>query len=211
MSPGPWWLKPLWSLRQQVEVSRMLSEATGARQGSSSQRLEPLRVLHRHRGGDHGERLVGGEQAVAPGEQVALEPALAEVLAEHLHHPAVRATRDRRSATGAPRGTGSRPRRPRRGGCEFVSSGQKSRKFACRVGAVDVAQQLAERTRRLALLGPGRVDRQRVRREVGEVERRRAGGRRWRAGWRPCAVALGAARPARGTSRPSSSKSSSGR
>ena len=31
--PGPWWLKPLWSLRQQVEVSRMLSDATGARQG----------------------------------------------------------------------------------------------------------------------------------------------------------------------------------
>ncbi len=34
--PGPWWLKPLWSLRQQVEVSRMLSEAIGARHGSRS-------------------------------------------------------------------------------------------------------------------------------------------------------------------------------
>ncbi len=32
--PGPWWLKPLWSLRQQVEVSSTLSEATGARQSS---------------------------------------------------------------------------------------------------------------------------------------------------------------------------------
>ena len=31
--PGPWWLKPLWSLRQQVDVSRMLSDAIGARQG----------------------------------------------------------------------------------------------------------------------------------------------------------------------------------
>ena len=35
MSPGPWWLNPLWSLRQQVEVSRMLSESfTDARHGS---------------------------------------------------------------------------------------------------------------------------------------------------------------------------------
>ena len=34
--PGPWWLKPLWSLRQQVEVSSTFSEATGARQASSA-------------------------------------------------------------------------------------------------------------------------------------------------------------------------------
>ena len=33
IKPGPWWLKPLWSLRQQVDVSRMLSDAIGARQG----------------------------------------------------------------------------------------------------------------------------------------------------------------------------------
>ena len=34
--PGPWWEKPLWSLRQQVEVSSTFSEATGARHGSSA-------------------------------------------------------------------------------------------------------------------------------------------------------------------------------
>ena len=67
----------------------MLSEATGSRQGSSSGLLQPLGVLHRHRGRDHRERLVGREQPVAAGEQVALEPALAVVLAEHLHHAAV--------------------------------------------------------------------------------------------------------------------------
>ena len=33
--PGPWWLKPLWSLRQQVDVSRTFSEATGRRQCSA--------------------------------------------------------------------------------------------------------------------------------------------------------------------------------
>ena len=35
MRPGPWWLKPLLSLRQQVEVSSTFSDATGARQLSS--------------------------------------------------------------------------------------------------------------------------------------------------------------------------------
>lgn len=30
--PGPWWLKPLWSFRQQVDVSSTFSEGTGARQ-----------------------------------------------------------------------------------------------------------------------------------------------------------------------------------
>ena len=35
MKPGPWCENPLWSLRQQVEVSRTLREATGARQDSS--------------------------------------------------------------------------------------------------------------------------------------------------------------------------------
>jgi hypothetical protein len=33
------------------------------------------------------EGLVRGEQAVPPGERVPLQPALAEVFAEHLHHP----------------------------------------------------------------------------------------------------------------------------
>ena len=34
MSPGPWWLKPLWSLRQQVEVKRMFNDGMGSRQES---------------------------------------------------------------------------------------------------------------------------------------------------------------------------------
>src|SRR5215218_7551738 len=88
ISPGPWWLKPLWSLRQQVEVSSRLSEATGAPL-QAPHLLQPLGVLDRHRGGDHRESLVGCEQPVAAAEQVALEPALAVVLGEHLHHAAL--------------------------------------------------------------------------------------------------------------------------
>ena len=51
--------------------------------------LQPLRVLVEHRVDDVDERLVAGEQPVAAGQQVALEPALARVLGEDLHHPPV--------------------------------------------------------------------------------------------------------------------------
>ena len=50
--------------------------------------LQPLGVLVEHRIDDVDERLVAVEQPVPAGEQVALEPALALVLAEHLHHAA---------------------------------------------------------------------------------------------------------------------------
>ena len=48
--------------------------------------LQPLGVLVEHRIDDVDERLVAVEQAMPPGEQVALEPALALVFAEHFHH-----------------------------------------------------------------------------------------------------------------------------
>jgi len=35
------------------------------------------------------ERLVAGEEAVPPGQQIALQPTLALVLAKHLHDPPV--------------------------------------------------------------------------------------------------------------------------
>ena len=51
--------------------------------------LEPLRVLVEHRVDDVDERLVAREEPVAPGQEVALEPALAHVLAQDLEHAAV--------------------------------------------------------------------------------------------------------------------------
>ena len=45
-------------------------------------------MLVEHRIHDVDERLVAAENAVPPGQQVALQPALAQVFAEHLHHPA---------------------------------------------------------------------------------------------------------------------------
>ena len=53
-------------------------------------RLEPFRVLVDHRVDDGDERLIGIEDAVATGEEVALQPPLAEMLAQNLHHPALR-------------------------------------------------------------------------------------------------------------------------
>ena len=51
--------------------------------------LEPLGVLVEHRIDDVNERFVAGEEAVTAGEQVAFEPALALMLAQHLHHAAI--------------------------------------------------------------------------------------------------------------------------
>ena len=51
--------------------------------------LQPLGVLVEHRVDDVDERLVAVEQPVAAGEQVPLQPPLAEVLGQHLHHAPV--------------------------------------------------------------------------------------------------------------------------
>ena len=48
-------------------------------------------MLIEHRIDDVDERLVAREQAMAARQQVALQPALAQVLAQHLHHAAIRA------------------------------------------------------------------------------------------------------------------------
>ena len=69
--------------------------------------LQPLRVLVDHRVDDVDEGLVAGEEAVAAGEQVAFQPALALVLGEHLHHAAVgREMIVVRQALGVPRAVG---------------------------------------------------------------------------------------------------------
>src|ERR1700722_10833484 len=51
--------------------------------------LQPLRVLVEHGINDMDKRLVAGEEAVAASQQIAFEPSLALMLAQHLHHPSV--------------------------------------------------------------------------------------------------------------------------
>ena len=68
----------------------MFSEATGARQSHVVLAdVQPLGVLVEHRVDDVGEGFVRVKQAVAPGEQIALEPAEQRVLGQHLHDAAV--------------------------------------------------------------------------------------------------------------------------
>ena len=51
--------------------------------------LQPLGVLIKHRIDDVDERFIAREKTVPAGQEIALEPALALVLAEHLHDPPV--------------------------------------------------------------------------------------------------------------------------
>src|SRR5438874_12776090 len=48
--------------------------------------LQPFGVLVEHRIDDMDERLVAVEQSVSSGEEVALEPALALMFAQHFHY-----------------------------------------------------------------------------------------------------------------------------
>ena len=57
--------------------------------GDVASDLQPFGVLVEHGVDDVDERLVAVEQPVAAGQQVALEPSLAEVLGQDLHDPAV--------------------------------------------------------------------------------------------------------------------------
>ena len=60
-----------------------------ARQGISRGFLQPFGVLVEHRVDDVHKRFIRREKAVPSGQQIAFEPALERVLAEHLHDPAV--------------------------------------------------------------------------------------------------------------------------
>ncbi len=131
--------------------------------------LQPLGVLVEHRVDDVDERLVGVEQPVAPGEQVALQPALAQVLAEHLHHPAVGGeVLVGRQPLGHPRPVGDLEHRRQPVGVGLVGSEQPE---VDRVGGDDVTQEPAEHPGRLGGGGGRRLDLGRVVAEVGQHQR----------------------------------------
>src|SRR5215472_13820962 len=51
--------------------------------------LQPLRMLIEHRVDDVDESFVAGEESVASGKEIAFQPTLAHVLAQHLENAAV--------------------------------------------------------------------------------------------------------------------------
>jgi hypothetical protein len=130
--------------------------------------LQPLGVLVEHGVDDVHEGLVGREEAVASGQQVAFEPALEGVLGEHLHHAAVDPELGPVGVVGqglghpALLGDGV-------GGVELVRGGLVGTEQAevAGIGGQRVAQQGAERPRVLRQGLPGRHGGDAVGTEVG--------------------------------------------
>ena len=213
MKPGSWWEKPLWSWRQTCEREQVVERGDRPAPGDLAGHLQPLGVLVEHRVDDVDEGLVAVEEAVAAGEQVALEPALAVVLGEHLHAPGRRARGGRRSARiSAPRRRGRSPRRRPRAGWRRSRRVRRGGSW-CALRVDHVAQE-----GRRARGSPRRASRPGVAtstRVVAEVGQREVAQQQAAVGVRVGAhapVALGRQRgAARRRGRPSSSKSSSGR
>ena len=76
-------------LAPDVRAEQVVQRRDRAAPRDVARHLQPLRVLVEHRVDDVDEGLVAVEEAVPSGEEVALEPALALVLGEHLQHAAV--------------------------------------------------------------------------------------------------------------------------
>jgi len=130
--------------------------------------LQPLRVLVEHRVDDVDEGLVAVEKAVPAGEQVALEPALAEVFAQHLDRLSLRGeVLVRRQDLGLPlaRGRGEDVGEAIRGGLVRPEHAE-----VVGVALDHVAQEPAEHARRLAEGRARLVDLDRVVAEVGQQQ-----------------------------------------
>jgi hypothetical protein len=105
-------------------------------------------VLVEHRVDDVDERLVAVEQAVTARQHVALEPPLAEMLGQDLHHPTVgRQMIVTRNALGVPRAIGHLKQRGQPVGRGLVGAHDPE---AIAIGADDVAKPRPQHPGRLA-------------------------------------------------------------
>jgi len=77
-------------LAPDVRAEQVVERGQRLPPGDPACHLQPLRVLVEHRVDDVDEGLVAIEEPMPAGEQVPLEPALAEVLRKHLEHAALR-------------------------------------------------------------------------------------------------------------------------
>ena len=151
-----------------VRREQVVERRERAAPGDVARHLQPLRVLVEHRVDDVDERLVAVEEAVAAGEQIALQPALAEVLREHLQHPPFR-------REPLVRGQDLRLPGPVRGledGGEPVRGGLVGAEEAEGLGVArdHVAEKTAENAGRLARGACGLLDLDGVVAEVGQDE-----------------------------------------
>ena len=83
--------KPIVILPPHVRRQQVVEGSNGrAPRNRFGRHLEPLGMLVEHRIHNVDKRLVGSEEAVPTGEEIAFEPALAGVFTENLHHSTVR-------------------------------------------------------------------------------------------------------------------------
>ena len=71
-----------------VRAEQVIQRSDGTTPGNVARDLQPFGVLVEHGIDDVDEGFVAVEEAVAAGEQIAFEPALAHVLAENFHDAA---------------------------------------------------------------------------------------------------------------------------
>ena len=154
-----------------VRGEQVVQGGDGPAPGNVARDLEPLGVLVEHRVHDVDEGFVAGEEAVPAREQIAFQPALAQVLAQHLHHPAV----GREVLVGLQDFAGEdavgRPRSRRPGGWIRFRRGRT--RGSCALSAVelhDVAQEGAHDARGLAGDGAGAGHGDGVVPEIGHLE-----------------------------------------
>ena len=204
--------EPVVVLAPDVRGEQIVERGDRPAPGDLVAHLQPFRVLVEHRVHDVDERLVAGEEAVAPGEEIAFEPALAGVLAQDLHDPAVRAERLVLRHAGRPARCGRSPRTARPGDLTRSRRARRRESCAVLVQPHDVAQRSPPSTRvASASVVPGFGDVDRV---VPEVRHPQILQEQAAVGMRVGAHAAcpgGASAASSGTRRPDSSNSSSGR
>jgi len=76
-------------LAPDVRGEEIVERGDGAAPANAARHLQPFRVLIEHRVHDVNESFVAGEKSVTSGEEIAFEPALAEMFAENFHHAAI--------------------------------------------------------------------------------------------------------------------------
>ena len=86
---GPLMTEPVVVVAPARAGEQHVQRGDGCSPGQSGRMLQPLGVLDQHRHAHHRESLVAREQSVSARQQVRLEPALTQMLTEHLHDAAV--------------------------------------------------------------------------------------------------------------------------
>ena len=174
--------------------------------------VQPFRMLVEHRIHDVDERLVAGKKSVPAREEVALEPALAGMLGQDFHDPAIPAKMDiLRQDRLHPRALGNLENvlKPVRSRLVRADDAEVARVV---VGLHHRAQEVAHHLRRFRLGGPGLRNGDRMGVEDRGSRGICAAARHWHAGWRSCgARRLACVARISATGAPAASNSSCGR